>query len=247
MANAINYLINRIKREIPISILNLAFVKTIPINTVQLSLDYLIHDNVINKVLMDDLNLIGGIESIIDISNCHITPITMGQIIDVGLGPTGGKEISSVLSVGYGYNAMAGGMPGIVSALTEPYQTCDARCQLISKNIIYVEGYVGVSMTNARVVYAHDSELTDIAQRSLIPLGALTVLAAKMIIHTKLILDLHNAQVIAGVDMGAIMDIVGGYSDSATMYLESLEKWQKINFLGDRVTQNRLIRMCMPT
>lgn len=244
--NPISYLVKKIMQVIPISILNMSFVPRSSFGIITPSLEYIIGDEVIGKIVLVDMNIVSGIEALIDINGCEQTVVNTGRIIDIGLGPTAGKQISSVLSVGYGYNALAGGMPGIVSALTEPYMTCDARVQLISKNVIYVEGVVGVMLTNARVIYDFDDKLNDVATRALKPLSDICVLAAKMTIYNNLILNLHNAQVVNGIAMDAVLDIVSSYSDAAQMYNESIEKWIKIAQLSDRVSHSRLIRMQVP-
>jgi hypothetical protein len=217
-------------------------------NTLRPNLEHLIKSRVIDDWVLVDCNLVAGIESIVDITSCPIDYVNMGMIINVGYQATAGKEITSVLSVGYGYNAMAGGQPGIASALTEPLQTSDARVQLVGPNIIYVEGYIGVWLTNLRCVLANDADFNNVPARAMTSLSDLCTLAAKAFIYKECTVKLSNGVVIRGVDMGKLQGIVDGYADSNTMYREYLTtKWYKVNMLNDRVSMNRHIRRIIPS
>lgn len=246
--NKIQYLIDCVKREIPLGVLRMGFQQPTYLNSLNISLDASIKDKVINNWVLKDCDVVSGIEAIIDITGIPIEYVEMGQVIRIGFGPTGGREITSILSVGYGYNAITGGMPGIVSALTEPFQMSDVRCQLIGQNIAYIEGYVGVKLTNIRCVLNNDKDFNNIQPRSLPVLKDLCVLATKAFLYNELILNLHNAVNVNGIDMSAILDVVSGYADSVTMYNELMTtKWKKVSILNDAITRNRYVRLQVPS
>lgn len=246
--NNIDYLITCILREIPREILNMTFVPPNYLGTITPNLHHLIKSTIITDWVLKDCNVVAGIETIIDITNVPIDYVNMGMVLHVGLGPTGGKRMTSVLSVGYGYNAMAGGQPGIASALTEPLQTSDARCQLIGENIVYVDGYTGVWLTNLRCVLENDAEFNNIPQRALTILSDMCTLAAKAYIYNTMTVRLSTGEIVRGIAMSRIMDLVNGYSDANQMYRELLTtKWAKINYMSDKVSMNRHIRRSVPS
>lgn len=246
--NKIQYLIDCVKREIPMGVLRLGFQQPTYLNSLNISLDAAIKDKIINNWILRDCDVVSGVEAVVELTGVPIDYVEMGQVIRVGYGPTAGREITSVLSVGYGYNAITGGMPGIVSALTEPFQMSDVRCQLIGQNVVFIEGYVGVKLTNLRCVLNNDRDFNNIQPRSLPVLKDLSLLATKAFLYNELILNLHNAVNVNGIDMSAILDIVSGYADSATMYNEMLTtKWKKVAVLNDRISLNRHIRMQVPS
>jgi len=246
--NNIEYILSVIKRKIPLPILNMAFLPTDTFGRLRPSLSHCIQNTIVNNWVLADANMVAGIETIIDITNCQITTVNMGMIIHVGLGPTAGKVITSVLSVGYGYNALAGGQPGIASALTEPLQTSDARVQLVGTNIVYVEGYTGVTLTNMRCVLENDEEFNNLSPRAMPFISELCTLAAKAYIYNELSIKLANAVIVNGIDTGKYAEIVNSYSDADQMYTEQRDtKLAKITLLSDPVTRNRIIRMTCPS
>ena len=246
--NNLAYLLSCIRHEIPSEILNMAFLPQTQLGMITPSLDYVITNKVITNWVLRDCNVVSGIETIIDITNVKTEQVNMGLILHVGLGPTGGRNISSVLSVGYGYNAMAGGQPGIASALTEPLQTSDARCQLIGPNIVFVEGYTGIWLTNIRCVLENDAEFNNISPRALPLLSDMCTLATKAYIYNSLTIQLSNAVVLRGIDMARYMEMVNSYSEAAKEYRDILQtRWVKVNIMADRVSWNRHIRRIIPS
>ena len=246
--NKIDYLLSCIRREIPLEILNMTFMPPNLFGVIIPSLDHLMKSELITNWVLKDCNVVAGMETMIDITNVKMDQVNMGMVYHVGLGPTGGRNITSVLSVGYGYNAMAGGQPGIASALTEPLQTSDARCQLIGPNIVYVEGYTGIWLTNLRCVLENDADFNNIAPRALTVLSDIVTLAAKAYVYKTMTIKLSTGVVVRGVDMTRVMDIVNGYSDANQMYREMIQtRWVKVNYLSDRVAMNRHIRRIVPS
>ena len=247
MSNNIDYLIGCIHREIPTEILNRAFLPPNGLGQLTPNLDHYIHQEVIANWVLVDCNLVAGIETIIDITGVKRELVNSGMIFHVGLGPTGGRTITSVLSIGYGFNIVAGGQPGIASALTQPLQTSDARCQLVGHNVVYVEGYTGIQLTNLRCVLENDTGFNNVSPRALPLLSELVINAAKAYIYKHLTIRLGTGVIVGGVDTGRITDIVNGYSDANQAYRDLLPKWQKTNFMSDRVSMNRHIRMLTPS
>jgi hypothetical protein len=250
--NNVQYLLSCIQRQIPKEILSLCFIvipglDRLAQNKLAPSLEYVIQTEIINKWVLTDCNVVAGVEAIIDITRVKSEHLVSGIVLHVGLEPTDGRLITAVLSIGYGFNGLQAGAPGIVSSYTEPVITSDARIQLIGQNIVYVEGYIGVQLTTLRCILENDNNFNNIGPRALPILSDLCVLATKAHIYNTLSVKLSNAVNVNGIDMGKIADIVNEYSDSITTYKELLNtKWFKVNFMNDRVSYNRHIRRITP-
>ena len=55
---------------------------------------------------------------------------------------------------------------------------------------------------------------------------------------------MDKAQLYGGQELGAIKDVVDGYSDAEEQYQEFLETtWKKVSFMNDTNSAIRLIRM----
>lgn len=249
MSTNISYILSVIKRNIPKEILMRAFVPPTLINILNPSLDAAISDIIISRWVLSDTNMVSGVESIVNIQGCRIEYVDNGLIIYVGLGPTGGKVITSVLSIGYGYNALAGGSPGIVSALTSPLQTSDARFQLIgNNNTLYVEGFVAVTLTEIRCILENDKEFNNLSPRAMPFLANMCTLATKAYIYNTLTIELADGVVRNGIDYGRYKEIVDSYADANDQYVELRDtKWAKINTLSDPISRIRHIKMVVPS
>ena len=252
--NNIEYLIDRLKMAVQPEILRMAFTPAhqyqngFIANTITVGIDSVIRARLIDNILRPDLNIVSGQVAIIDLSSVPVEYVTMGMVYKIGLGPTGGKRIMSVLSVGYGYNALSGGGPSIASALSEPLQTSDARIELIGENVIYVEGYIGVQLAYFRCMLENDKDLNNINKDGLLALSELFNLLAKAYIWRELSIKLRNAVVVEGIDMGKIEGIIDDYKDCYAQYTEMLnKKWRKMSILNDKVAKSRLIRLLIPS
>ena len=246
--NAIEYLIRRIKREIPISLLNTVLLR--PDNTypgVPITLDFKIQQEILNDIVITDMNVIAGKEETIDVSRCKISTVKSGTIIHIGYGPTGGKEIMSILDVGYGFGMAFNGKPTIVSAVSEPLITGTGRVQLVGKNTAYMEGNMTIPMATMRVVLEHDKYLNDLNPRVLIYLAELAILATKMHLYTQGMILLKNAVIRNGEDLPYLESILEGYADSSSMYNEKLKDYQAIAFMTDKTAYANYLRGLCPS
>lgn len=245
--NKINFLLDHIHAEISPEVLDYAFEKPYLMNRVQVNVDSVIKDVVIQKRLLPDINMTGGIETIIDISNTPIDYVQGGMIYNIGLGPTGGRNISSVLSVSYGFDCLSAGSASIASAVYTPLVVSDSRIELVAPNVVYVEGYIGITLTKMRVTLDHDETLSNINNRSMLALAELCNLATKAHIYKSCTMKLRNAVVVYGQDMSKLESIIEEYKDCYSMYKDMLTtRWFKIQLLSDAVGKQRDIRRRIP-
>jgi hypothetical protein len=240
--NKINYLLSRIKREIPIPILNLVFLNEINRFGVPTTLDYQLNVLIIKNILLQDMNIIAGKEEMINIQGCHIKTVQNGQIIEVGDGPTGGKEIMEVLSVAYGYGTGGSIKPTIASAAMPPTVVGDARLRLIGRNTVFLDGYQGFPLTGMRVVLEHDNELNDAKRTSLKFLAEMAVLATKAYLNIQGMMAYKNSVVTNGIDLPYVESVLESYADAIGMYNDNIVELIKQGIMSDEEDYGRYIR-----
>lgn len=243
-----SYLLQRIKREIPLPLLNMIFVQGMQkYDGVPITLDARITQEIILDILIMDMNVTAGKEEQINVQGCKVEHTTTGQIYKIGYGPTNGKEIMSVLDVGYGYAGVGSIKPTIASAVSDPMIVGDSRVQLVGKNTVYLDGYVGMPIMTMRVVLEHDSFLNDTNPRVLPFLAEAVILATKMYIYTNGGIRLKNAIVKNGEDLPYIEALVESYSDAASMYNDKMKEYIPISFMADKTAYSRHIRSIVPS
>lgn len=240
--NNADYLVSTIKSKIPMEILLRAFIKPTLYNVIPVSLEQRIKTEIITNKVCRDCNVVSGIETLISLAGVPIQQVEGGSIYNIGLRPTNGKIITSILSVGYGYGVLMPGQATISSALSDIPLSSDVRVELIGVNTVYMEGYYTMPLTTMRCVLENDAELGNVPVRALKFYSILCVLATKLYIYNTLTIALASGVIIQGVDMGRIKEIVDSYSDAEEMYMEQLEKVPKVVLLSDRVSKNRHIR-----
>lgn len=245
--NNIDYLTSRIKREIPIPLLKLIFLRNNSnLGSVPTTLEYRLRTDIIVDILLRDMDMVAGKEETISIIGCPITNTQTGQIIHIGMGPTGGKEIMSILDIGYGYSTFGSNKPTIASAVSEPMIVSDARVQLVGKNTAYLDGYNGIPLTTMRVILEHDKLLADINPRINIFLAELAVLATKQHLYTQGMILLKNAVIRNGEDLPYLEQVLESYSDATTMYNDKLKEYVPVSLMADRTAWTRHLRSLCP-
>ena len=243
----IEYLINNIVREVPPEIIVLAFSPPAILGLMRPSVPHLIRDIIIDKWVMADTNKVGGVETVVDLSRCVFNSVDGGMVVEISPRLTAGKEITSVLSVGYGSGIVLQGGATIASAAIGPAKVTDARVQLIGPNTIYIEAGNYINCTHLRCILENNEGFTNISARLLPLLAELCVLATKCHIYNNLVIKLGTGVILQGVDMSKITEIVNAYADSFTMYHETLTtKWKKANIMSDRVSHGRYISLLVP-
>lgn len=245
--NHIGYLLQRIKREIPLPLLNVIFMKyNGSLSAVPVTLDYRITQDIIKDILIVDMNVTAGKEEVISLAGCKITTTNTGMIYHIGYAPTGGKEIMSILDVGYGYGTLGSGTSTIASAAMPPMVIGTSRVQLVGKNTAFLDGYTGIPLATMRVLLEHDEFLSDVSTRTLSFLAELAVLAAKMYINVQGGILLKNAVVQNGEDLPYLESILDTYSDAVTMYNDKMKVYKPISLMGDKTAYDRYIRSICP-
>lgn len=246
--NHTEYLISCIKREVPQEVILQTFCRPSILGILNPSIDHLLRDTIVLGWVLPDTNCVAGIESIVDLSTANFRQVEGGSVVNIPMHLTAGREITTVLSMGYGtgYNNFIQG-PTVASALLGPIKTTDSRVQLLAPNTVFIESNVFVRNIYLRCVLENDTNFNNISMRLLPLLSDLCVLATKAHAYNKLVILLSTAVMINGVDMSKLAEVVNGYADSITMYKETLrQRWGKATLLNDAVSRKRNISMIVP-
>jgi hypothetical protein len=244
----ISYLVSVIKRSIPPQVLEYVFRNPQTFNMLQPSIEHELRNRIIDGWVLRDCNVIGGIECWIDILGCQLKDYPGGVLVLIPNSQTGGKSITSVLSVSFSMGTYYTGNYGneIVNGVVGPTAIGSARIHLVGPNTVYFEGGIISPMRYIRCLLENDTEFQNINDRSLAFLSKMCVLATKAYIYNETVIKAETMPIIQGLPMGKVADIIGEYSDSLEMYNELLTtKLRKTLILNDRNSHNRHIRMLL--
>lgn len=245
MTNNTDYLIELIRRAIPIEILERGLSTPTLLTTMKPSLNHQLNSIIISGWILRDANVTAGVEVILDMNFANFRTVNNGTIIEIPPALTGGREITSVLSIAYGTTLGTVGS-NLTSTAEGPINAVDSRIQLVGPNIIFVEEGLIIANMHLRCMLENNSDFSNISTRALPYLGEMGVLATKSYIYNKLTIPIAENAIIAGVSIGRFSEIINEWADSLEMYNEMRKKWNKINLLQDSVSHGRLIRSLMP-
>lgn len=259
--NAITYAMSMIENSIPKEVLDKTFISQVSYMTrIPVSASSRIKELVINKRVLKDVDIIGGTHITVPLDGLAQEYIENNAVvIRIPKSRTQGRSILTVHSIAFGAAAVA----GIVSnPLTQGGDMANVQHQMLSgiSSIPYVseaqvtlltEGVVmiqGVNMMSGsmylRCEVENDSNLNNIKRRSYLAFGELCVLATKSYIYNNMVIPMDIGFMEGGATFGKITDIIDGFSDAETEYLEYLKtKWAKVNKLNDWETVEQLVRI----
>lgn len=237
----IEYSLDRIHREIPEMILNLAFGVTVwEYQSNRISLDARIRSEVIHGIVVPDCNIVGGEIVTIPLYNCEWEYLPYGVRITIPLSETHHRYISAILSV------------EMVNRTLEPYQlteghpapTGSPEVYLVAPNVIFLPINPINRFAHVRCTLENDPNLANYSQKAQYDLAELSVRAAKALIHNKLRMSVTITASTGGNVDGRIREVVDGYADAWEQYREFLKtKFRKITLMDNREWHQRLIRM----
>lgn len=267
---ALSKALDEVKYRIPALVLQQTFTqKTLSWRTSPVSVDEQIMNLVIRSRVLVDSNIVGGTEVIVPLSN--INPEYIDQYTLVYHVPKSliqGRSILSVKSIGYDGNvglyvgntsgSMAGQMGSqgrfkdsvaAAMAVGQSYSaapmTSNANVQLIGDNVVMVKGYNQTQINNAlRCMVTDDVNMNHLQVRSIPDFCKLVELAVKSYIYNTLIINMGNALLSGGQELGVFKTIVDGYADSEQMYQDFLKQtWQAVAFMNDEQQFGRYIKL----
>lgn len=266
--NALIYAINEITHVIPHELLQAAFTiddspETVNLNTV----DDKILRKLLRKRVLIDLNITGGIETIIPLNN--VQPSFYEYFYTIYQIPpemTMNKEIVSALNIMlmpgsgvFGQGNLGGNSFGnigymnenpvmnvanrIGSAASPSGVLSNAHLEIVGYNTILIYANFRV-LTNfgLRVLLENDSNLNNIQPRSYKDVAMACILACKAYIYNKLIIPVNSGYLASGQDLGMFKSILESYSESEADYNTFLkERLGAVLFMNDTTRHNRFI------
>lgn len=258
--NPIIYAVKRIRQDIPVDILTLAFRQSTPTGyAINTSTDSVIREVVINDMVLTDCNLVGGAQVVIPLAGCPYERIEPGvYVYTIPKERTQNRSILSALSVTYN-NALSGyvnrsynptdevhsALKQQMASISSVEAVSDARCSVIGNNVVMIEhadSYTG--SLHLRCMIENDANMNHLSPRSWNNFATLCVYACKSIIYNKLIVALDRGYMEGGSEISVIRNIVEGYSDAGQTYRDYLTTtWMKTAAMNDPETRDRLMRI----
>lgn len=258
--NAINKALNEIRFNIPMEVLNVAFVENEPylarVNNQIISLDERIRNSVIKARVIVDCNLVGGVPIVIYLSQCRINEVTPGEyIIEVDKSLTNYKSIVTVLSIvsnfGYVNTASFGYTSPLLTSANNMYNNLSnetimqsSRLELIGDNAVLVKDpSMYLFNTAMRCVVENDENMANLNPRFIPAFAKLSVLATKAYIYNRCKVKLDQAYLYGGHELNSITEFIDSYSDAESMYQEYLHlEFKKIMYMNPSNNMTRWVR-----
>lgn len=262
-------IIQKIKRDIPKQVLEVAFLNGIGRNNRFASnLDWKIRNEIIDGWVLVDLNLMGAEEVNISLQHAEVTYDDQYRIVArIPKEVTAGRSIVQALALNYIYNTPAGMVNNgfnnnsfnmsncgnspllnsaskILRAASPAPILSSASVQLMGENVILITDYMG-SVTQCSVTcrVSHDPELNNINPKALDHFAKLASYACKAWIYTNAIVPMDIGELLGGAELGRIKDIIDGYSDAHENYETYKEEViHAVNFMNDEQRHGNYLR-----
>jgi hypothetical protein len=242
-----DFILEKIKFSIPAQILDMAFKPKPRFNNVAVTMEHNLYTTVLQKRVLQDCNMVTPTEKIINIQGATAITAPNGVIIKIGMEATGGKNIMSVLSVGFWPSITTRTGPTVSSSYSPMAITSDAQIELIAENTIFIPGYRFIPVYTLRCALENAANFSNIKHAALNTLAEMCLLATKAYIYNNLLIAVGTGQIIQGIDITTIKATIEGYSDSLAMYNEMLTTtWKKVHVLSDPIAKQAFVRCLIP-
>jgi hypothetical protein len=258
--------INNVRQIIPYEVLQVAFYDQYNQNVrTPLSLDALIRAEVIAPRVQVDCNLVGGTQTTIPLINTNMEYIDpFNLVVNVPKEVTNGRSIIYPLNIQlmnynnqYSQNSAFGqnnnspllqaGKAVMNSNLPTPNVT-SAAVRLIGENTVLVNGggFNALLLQTAGLLcmLENEAEMSNIKPTSAHNFFRLVELATKAYIYRKMIIRMDQGVLQGGFNIGALKDVISGYSDAEQMYQDYLhDTWRRVALHNDPESKFRHLRM----
>lgn len=260
---ALTKMLDEIRYRIPRPILEAVFIPRNSSwrNPVSTNLEEQILSLVIRPRVLVDCNLVGGTEVFVLLDGCPVERTNdYTSVYRIPKDKTQGRSIISVLNVTFSnpnnvsaYGVAAGQQntrmlqlgSAVMNAMGDIPVTSTAQVQLIGENVVMVKDVVLLPANiYLRCVVANDENMNHLQLKSYRDFANLGVLAVKSYIFNSYVIDMDIGELHSGQTLGRFKEIIDNYADSEELYDTFLrEKWQKIAFMNDRESMNRLLKL----
>lgn len=260
--NALRKALDEIKFTIPKTILDTVFVKRhANYRVASPSLDDQILNEVIRPRVYVDSNLVGGAEILVPLTGLQGEEVnTVDMVYRIPKKLTNNRTIMSALNITYvdaqsmaaagsyascGVSAEQTAMQNLLEAVSPMPMISTGRINIIGENVILVKDSIRIpSNSYLRCIVAHDEAMSHLQPRSYKAFCKLVEYAVKAYIYNEYIIEVDMGELRGGHNLGKFKDIIEEYSDANELYDTYLtEKWQKINFMNDRESHTRFLKL----
>lgn len=226
------------------------------------SLDQNILIKVINSRVVVDCSLMGGDEVHLPLTNAVIEEVDAQTIIlRYPKSATNDRSILTVLGVEFSNPQSTAWLSPMVGVQQGPHTlqlskmmvdvhapvptTFTSRVTLIAENTIALTGFTAPPANFVlRCILEYNARMSSMNPRYFHHFSTLAVFATKAYIFNNYELEMAEAQLSGGRELGKFNDIVSRYEDANQSYEDYLkEKWQKISFMNDQPSYHQLWRM----
>ena len=255
--NPITYALKQINFAIPKDILQKVFISNVNYNQrLPVSLDSIIREKVIEDRVMVDVNVVGGTETFISLSDLpreFLDPFT--AIYRIPKYMTQGRTITRALSVSFGEGAIMGASniaptqgnalldsaAGVLNSNLPIPIVSTAQVTLVNENTVMIADNMALPVNiYLRCWLENDSNLNHIQPTSYPDFGKMCVLATKAYVYVNSQIPMDRAYIFAGNELGRFKEIIDGYSDANDQYDTFVrEVWRKVAVLNDYMAHRR--------
>ena len=261
--NPIEYAVLEIRNTIPAEILRLGFPTsgTAWENSME-SMDWRIRNEVIEKRVRVDLDLIGGTELQIPVDDIQIDYVdpytnvlhvpaertqnrTIVQAYEFSYGPTG-YPVAASLTGNYGtYASSPRGVrtSNVVTSSSGVGSFTIFDLKIIGHNTIMVR-YNGLFARGMwlRCRVSDDEGMTSIPPTAYSKFSQMCVLACKAYLFRTLSIQIDAGQLEGGMQLGAIRDLLWNFQEAEELYQQARARWRGIAVMNDPIQHRNFIK-----
>jgi hypothetical protein len=233
-------------------VLELAFYNR-EMNDSMMSMEQKILSRALEPRFFLDLNIIGGIEVDILLSDCIIVSTTdTSTLIRIPDTVMGGRKLINVLNISTAldYESITGS--SLESVAQQSFEKeigmnsyVTTRIEKVSDNEFLV-GEIITDMYSTRVkcLMTYSNDFVEISSTFWPSLSLTAIEAAKLYIYRTLNIKVNQTALYNGYELTAIRSIIDDYRDSFTRYMELIDgKTKKQTFAADRVKMRKYTMM----
>lgn len=260
MENPITYAINRIKFAIPRAILEKTFIPAGRHRYKESrSIDSFIREFVIEGRVAQDIELLGSTFIQIPVRSNWISNQGNGEyLIRIPASATQGRSITRVTSVEIGNGNIAGmstytsfnssamlnSARKVLDSVMPTPITGTPHVELLDNNVIYVTDimFSGFNLfVNAYL--GADENFNNLTKPAWMHFAKLCELACKAYIYNELYINMGQAMLSGGQELGNFKDVVDEYRDALEQYEEYFTaRWRKVAIMADPKSKDRHLR-----
>jgi len=263
--NPIRKAVDDIKFVIPRQILETVFVKNgFNYRNTPVNIDEQIINAVIRPRVLVDCNLIGGAQVMVSLAGLEQERVNnYTVVIRIPKERTQGRSIVSALNLTYadpgyaeaiGPNTVLNGgdmmnlARGLFNSSTNMPSISTASVQIIGENVIMIRDANHLPGTvYLRCMIANDAEMNHLQVRAYRHFSKACEYAVKAYIYNEYVIQMGQAELYGGQELGVFKEIISQYSDANELYeTYKVEKLQKVLLMNDRESFSRAINSMIP-